>query len=218
MRQLCSSAVRRNGAAPVAGPAGAAWVAALMLFAGAHGPGLKAADQMLKISVTEGEGAFHDTKRRLGYDIGVEVKNERGEPVANAEVTFILPTFGASGSYDNGSQTYKTSTDAQGRARSLGFKPNAIDGRFTVKITAAAEGRQGQTTVSQINSGAVKAVTQSTGSGGGKSKLILGLAGTGATVALLVSRLAGGGNGGSSNPSRPPTTLSVGGISVGGPR
>ncbi|MEZ5353296.1 MAG: hypothetical protein R2762_11720 [Bryobacteraceae bacterium] len=180
-------------------------------------PRLAAADTFLKIEILEGEGAFHDTKRRVGSDIAVVVKNERGDAVSNAEVIFTVPSFGAGGAYADGSNSFKALTDDQGRARSMGFKPNQLDGRFNVKVTASSPGRQGQVVVSQTNSRAVKAIAAPGAGGGGKSKLILGLVGTGATVGLLVSRFVGGGNS-TNTPSRPPTTLSVGGISVGGPR
>jgi hypothetical protein len=179
-------------------------------------PKLEAADTFLRVTVLEGDGAFNDTKRRVGYDITVEVRNERGEAVSGAEVAFAVPSLGAGGAYSDGSSVFKTVTDPQGRAKSSGFRPNQIDGRFNIKVTAKAPGREGQTVVSQTNSSAVRAISTPGSGGGSKSKLLLGLVGTGATVGLLVSRFVGGGN--DSTPARTPTSLAVGGITVGGPR
>lgn len=212
-----SASSRCARATKSARPSGAILAALILLLPSVGAPRLQAADTFLKVTVLDGEGAFNDSKRRMGTEVSVEVRNERGEPVVDAEVTFTVPSLGPGGAYTDGGSTFKTVTDAQGHARSSGFKPNQIDGRFNIKVVAVSPGRQGQVVVSQTNSRAVKAISTPGAPGAGKSKLILGLVSTGATVGILLSRFVGGSNG-SSTPSRPPTSLSVGGIAVGGPR
>jgi hypothetical protein len=182
------------------------------------------ADQFLKIVAIEGDGAFNDTRRQLGTETVVEVRDEREQLVEGAEVVFTAPLIGAGGTYAGGANVFKGITDNTGRARTPGFKPNQTDGRFNIKVTATKANRSGKLVISQTNSAAVRAVGAHTPGGGGKTKLLFGLAGAGASIGLLAVRLAGGGgNGGGgggtpTTPTRPPTTLSVGGISIGGPR
>jgi hypothetical protein len=182
-----------------------------------------AADQFLKVVAIEGDGAFNDTRRQLGAETVVEIRDERDQLVEGAEVVFTMPLIGAGGTYAGGVNVYKAITDGAGRARTAGFKPNRTDGRFNIKITAAKGERNGKLVVSQTNSAAVRAVGAHTpGGGGGKTKLLVGLASAGASIGLLAIRLAGGGGDGGGGtpvtPTRPPTTLSVSGITIGGPR
>lgn len=183
-------------------------------------PPVGAQDTFLKITIKEGEGALNDVRRGKGADIAVEVRDERDRPVDGAEVTFVAPAVGPGGTYGEGSNTVKVVTDKTGMARTTGYKPNRNEGRYNIKITAAAGERKGTAVVPQVNTAAGGGVPRPTAGGGGgsKTKLIIGLVGAGASVGLLATRLGGGGSSSPSTPPRPPTTLTVGGVTVGGPR
>src|SRR6059036_2707594 len=103
----------------------------------------------LKIVALEGEGAFNDIRRKIARDPVVEVRDEANRVVAGAPVVFSLPDSGPSGTFAGGSRIFTATTDAQGRARGEGLKPNSIEGRFNIKVTASASGRSGTAVISQ---------------------------------------------------------------------
>ena len=175
------------------------------------------AQETLRISIKEGEGALNDSRRGRGTEITVEVRDASNQPVPGAEVVFNAPSIGAGVVFADGSSTFKAVTDANGLARTAGLKPNRIEGRFNIKVTVTAGDRKTSLVVPQVNTMAGGTIVQQGGGGGSKTKLIVGLISAGASVGLLATRLGGGGNN-SGTPPRPPTTLTVGGVTVGGPR
>lgn len=177
------------------------------------------AQDPLKIVIKEGEGVLNDLKRGRGTEIAVEVRDGGNQPVSGAEVTFVAPSIGAAVVFADGSNTFKSVTDASGIARTSGLKPNRTEGRFNIKVTVVAGSKKGSAVVPQVNTLAGGSIVQQSGSGGGsKTKLILGLVSAGASVGILATRLGGGGNNTPAAPPRPPTTLTIGGVTVGGPR
>jgi len=169
----------------------------------------------LKIVVLEGAGAFNNLKLRLGRDLLVEVRDEAGRPVPEAEVTFELPATGASGTFRGGSQTQKARTDATGQARTTGFTPNDVEGRFTIRIHARKEGADGMTTIVQNNTTA-GGITPAETKGSSKKLWIIGLLG-GAAAGGVVLATRGGSSGSNGGPA-PGIGLSIGGVAVGAPR
>jgi len=165
----------------------------------------------LKINVIEGEGSINNIRTKTGRDIQVEVVDEQENHVSGAEVTFVLPMDGPSGSFGNAEKKYSTTTDEGGRATTAGLRPNAIEGRFNIKVSASYKGREGSTVVSQTNTlaGGITSGQHS------NKKIIIGLlVGAGAGGAILASRLGGK----SSAPPPPPAiSLSIGGITVAAP-
>ncbi|MFN7923980.1 MAG: hypothetical protein U0Q16_28015 [Bryobacteraceae bacterium] len=168
----------------------------------------------LKIRPTRGDGAFNNLKSGLGQELEVEVRDENDRPVSGAEVTFLVPIGGAGGSFPGSGSTYKTTTDESGAAKAPALRLNPVEGRFNIKVTATKGDRTGTAVLSQVSTSAGGAVGKP---GIGKGRLLLGVAGTAASVGILLATRSGGG-GSSSTPARPPTTLSVGAIAVGGPR
>ena len=164
----------------------------------------------LSIKILEGDGAFNDIKHRVGHPLGVEVRDQNNRVVSGAEVTFAAPTVGASGTFGNGKESITTVTDQDGIARSGSFVPNLMEGRFSVRITARHQDREGALLVSQSNTSAGVV----TGQSHKKIWVILALAAGGGVGAALAMK-------GSSSPtsSAPaPTVLTGGGIVVGAPR
>src|SRR4051794_34030597 len=139
-----------------------------------------AADQRpLQISVLEGEGSFNDIQKGLARSPVVEVKDESGRAVENAQVVFQLPEMGASGTFLDGSRTFVGTTDKSGRAGAPVLKPNKVEGVFAIVVTASKDGSTGRTEIRESNTlaGGTMATGGSSGGGGGKTKLIIAVLG-----------------------------------------
>lgn len=173
-----------------------------------------AAPRKLVLTSVAGEGAFNNIKRKLGRDITIEVRDQDGNPVEGADVVFTPPGFGPSVSFLNNSGPFKTKTDAAGRASTAGLTPNAIEGRFNVRIVASVGSIQESAVISQSNTLAGGIASAKTG-GSSKKYLILGLVGGGAAAGAFAFK---GRSSGSNGPSTPATTIAIGSISVGAPR
>jgi hypothetical protein len=173
------------------------------------------AQKTLEIAVLEGDGAFNDIKRGIARTPVVEVRDDIGHVVAGAKVVFQLPDMQAGGTFADGTRTLITSTDNQGRASATGLKPNKVEGRFSILVTASSEGRTGQAQVMQTNT--LAGGDQSMSSGHGKLKGIL-VAVAGIATAGVIAAVRSGGSKGSSTPAPTPTTLSAGTVTIGGPR
>lgn len=171
----------------------------------------------LKIRPVRGDGAFNNIKTGTSQEIEIEVRDENDRPVSGADVTFLVPLGGAGGSFPGGGNTFKTRTDEAGSAKAPAMRLSPVEGRFNIKVTATKDDRTGSAVLSQVTTSAGGSVAKQ-GGGSGRGRLILGLVGTGASVGILLTRLGGGGSNSPSAPPRPPTTLSVGAIAVGGPR
>lgn len=171
---------------------------------------------VLKIVATGGDSAFNSIKQRTARNPMVEVRDENDSPVAGAEVVFTLPFDGPSGTFANGSRKYVTKTDAKGRAATIGLKPNTVEGRFTIKVTASFEGKQATASISQTNTlaGGTMVVKKN---GNGKKVAIVALLG-GAVAGGILAGTRGGKSNTASGAGVPATSLTIGGITVGGPR
>jgi len=199
---------------------GARWARtamAAMLAAGV----LAAADpRPLTVNVIEGDGAFNDIKKGVGKAPVVEVKDENGKVVDNAKVVFQMPETGAGGTFLDGSRTFVATTDKQGRAAAPVIKPNKVEGQFAIVVTASKDGNSGHVQIRESNTLAGGQMAKAGGGHGTALKVILAVASIGGGVAALVARGGGGNNNGGStgSTSATPTSLSVGTVSVGGPR
>jgi hypothetical protein len=201
---------------------GAGWAQAAIAAALAVGIAAGADQRPLQVNVLEGEGAFNDIKKGIGRAPVVEVKDEAGQAVENAKVVFQLPDTGASGSFLDGSRTFVGTTDRQGRAAAPALKPNNVEGQFAIVVTASKDGSTGRTEIRESNTLAGGQMMKAGGGHGTALKIILAAASLGGGVALLVARSGGsssnnsGGTTGAA--SSTPTSLSVGTVTIGGPR
>ena len=166
----------------------------------------------LNIVIVEGEGAINNIKQRTAREPIVQVEDQNHKPVAGAAVVFLLPDQGASGVFANGSHTLTVMTDAQGRAVARGFRPNSVQGKLQIHVTASHQGQTASVTINQVN-----AVTAATGAAaaGISAKLITILVIAGGAVAGGVVAATRGG--GSSTTTAPPTTVTAGTGTVGAP-
>jgi hypothetical protein len=146
------------------------------------------AGESLKIYVLEGQNEIHDIHNRVPSMVVVEVRDENGQPLEGAGVTFQLPPVGPGGSFASQQYTYTTKTNFQGQAAAT-FTPNLQTGRFNIRVTARISNRTGQAVIAQSNG--LRAGTTETKRGLFKFtwwKLAI-VAGVGATVGtVLVTR------------------------------
>jgi hypothetical protein len=200
----------RNNAITVASPGLRLPAALLMCFivsvAGA-------ADQVLsmQINVTKGDNAFNDVKNRRGQDLEVEILDQNLRPVQGAQVVFRLPFAGAGGTFTGGQITFSTTTDAMGHAATEGLRPNATEGRFNISIQASFNGMEARKTVAQTNTVAGGQIGP--GIKSHKKYWIIALIGGAAAGGVVVATH----HGSSSSAGAPPTSLSAGTITIGGP-
>lgn len=133
-----------------------------------------------------------------------------------AAVVFLLPNQGAGGAFANGAKSLTTLTDANGNAVARGLQANRLSGQYQINVTAS---HQGQTASKAINmTNAAGAAGAAAGGLAMKWLLIVAAAG-GAAVAGAVVATGGNGNGGGGGATpRPPTTVTPGTPSVGGPQ
>jgi hypothetical protein len=167
----------------------------------------------LNIVIVEGDGAINNIRQRTAREPIVQVEDQNHKPIAGAAVVFLLPDQGASGVFANGSHTLTVMTDAQGRAVARGFRPNNVQGKLQIHVTASHEGQTASATISQTN--AVGAAAGAA-AGGISAKLITILVIAGAAVAGgVVAATRGGGS--SPTAPTPPTTVTPGTGTVGAP-
>lgn len=169
----------------------------------------------MKIVVIAGDGAINDIRRQVAVVPVVEVRDEYDRRLPNVRVVFTVPATGAGAVFADGRKEFIATTDEQGRAVARGLRPNAIEGRFPIRVTASGDGRQGSAVIWQSNTTASREAA-GPGGGGKKKLLLLGLIG-GAAAGIAIGVTHGGGSS-SATTAAPPTTLSPGTVTVGGPR
>src|SRR6185436_3828295 len=101
----------------------------------------------LNILIVEGEGAINNIRQRVAREPIVQVEDENHKPVAGAVVVFLLPNQGASGAFADGSNMLSVTTDSKGQAVARGFKPNNVQGKVEMRITASKDGQTTSTTL-----------------------------------------------------------------------
>ena len=104
----------------------------------------------LKIVIIEGEGATNNIKQRTAREPIVEVQDENNRPVGGALVTFALPNYGASGTFQGGSKLLTVTTDANGRA-TANFQPNTAKGDLKIRVRAQHNGQSAEAEINMVN-------------------------------------------------------------------
>ena len=170
----------------------------------------------LRIVIVEGEGAINNVRQRVNREPIVQVEDENRKPVAGAAVVFFLPGQGPGGVFLDGGRSFTTITDAQGRAVMRGFRPNNLQGKFEIRVTASKNGQTASTNIHQSSASSGAGSGSSAGmSVGAKWAIVIAVVAAGAVGgAVAVTR-----GGGTSTPAAPPATvLTPGTPSVGGPK
>ena len=169
----------------------------------------------LNIRIIEGDGAINNIRQRTAREPIVQVEDENNRPIGGAIVIFSLPDRGASGVFVDGSRTLTVTTGPDGRAVARGFRPNGVEGKMEMRVTASQAGAASATaTITQTNQALAAAVA-----GGVSAKLstILAIAG-GAAAGGIIAATRGGGSSPTSTPAPAATVLAPGTATVGPPR
>src|SRR5438477_11081397 len=193
-------------------------LAAVLLSCAISFPGIASGQERptLKIVVVEGEGANNDIETRSSQSPVVQIRDEKDQPVAGANVDFVLPQRGPGGTFFGVWNNLSVVTNEEGRATGNGFRPNQTEGRFQIRVTAQQGDRTGTINITQNNvrppddlNKVVDSVRKF-----GHRKLIVALAAGAIVGGVLAAR---GGNDTSST-TTPGTSVTPGTISVGTPR
>ncbi len=151
----------------------------------------------LKIVIIEGEGATNNIKQRTAREPIVELQDENNRPVGGALVTFALPNYGASGTFQGGSKLLTVTTDANGRAVGQGFQPNGVKGKMRIQVRAQHNGQSASAEINSVNAGPGMSPT---------AKWTTATAVVAGAIVAVVTATTGGG---SSTPVQP-TTITPG--------
>jgi hypothetical protein len=169
----------------------------------------------LNVIVVSGEGAINNIGQRAPSSPAVEVRDEKGKPVAGAAVVFTLPTAGSSGEFSDGSKHLTVMTDAQGRAVAKGLKANSIPGKVPIHVNVSYRGLTARVNITQFNMAVPGRSGSSMGTG---KKVLIFLAVAAAGAAGGVYAITRNGNNSSpASPASPPIVVSPGSGTVGPP-
>jgi hypothetical protein len=176
----------------------------------------------LKLLVISGTGAVNDLRTNTTVPTVVELRDDRDQPVLRGAVTFMLPEAGPGGRFADGSRSLFVLTDRRGRATLTGFIPNQVEGPFQIAVEATASGHSVRALIRQYNNSfpanaapraANPTATARRGSGTGSKILLTLFLGVAVAAGSIVALKSGG-----SGKTPPTTTVSIGGVTVGGPR
>ena len=167
----------------------------------------------LNIVIVEGEGAVNNIRQRVASEPIVQVEDENRKPIGGAIITFSLPNQGAGGVFANGSHSLTVTTDNAGRAVARGIQLNKVNGKYEIRVTASHNGQTASATITQMSQFAAAPAVSA------KTITLVGIvAAVAAGIAIGVTR---GGNTPTSPPAIspvPPTIITPGTPSVGGPK
>ncbi|MCX6622139.1 MAG: hypothetical protein NTY38_13940, partial [Acidobacteria bacterium] len=105
----------------------------------------------LKVTVVEGEGAVNNIRAKTATSPAVEVRDEKGQPVARAEVIFELPYAGPGGTFGQGMRYRTARTNDQGRATATEYVPNQHEGKFNIRVSVSSGPLTANTVIAQSN-------------------------------------------------------------------
>jgi len=166
----------------------------------------------LKAIVVSGNGEENVINEIPPAPFAVRVVDAANRPISGAMVMFTAPSSGASGSFPTG-LTFSTISDEDGRALGLLYRPNSVEGVYTIQVRVEYQGESAMATIRQSNVLVAKKAEMSS-----KRKFVyVALAGAGAAIAATALSGGGGGSSNSGGPARPPVpTITFGGSSIGG--
>jgi hypothetical protein len=186
--------------------------------------------------VLEGKGGVNSIRQGSAQELAVQVTDQENRPLAGASVTFVLPATGASAAFVDGSKMVTLITDDRGQARVVGMRPNSLEGKFEIRVTAGYQGQMARAVITQTNVAEVAAPAKpgapsppaAAKKKGGSGKMIaIAVAVIGGGVGAALAAKGGGSKGGggttptTTTPTQPPrpagTVIVLGQGSVGRP-
>lgn len=163
----------------------------------------------LSIHVLEGQGAINNVRTRTARAPVVELRDEQGDPVSGASVTFQTPATGPSATFGT-EHLVVTQTGSDGRATGYGLTPNDVAGPFEIRVTASYRSQVANASIKQVN--ASPSETHSS-----KKVLWIGLA-AGATAGGVLAAAHGHGSSGTPPAASSSGTLVAGPTTFGPPK
>ena len=173
-------------------------------------PPARALDAAIQIRVLVGEGGINNINQNVAAEPVIEVVDATGKPVAKAAVTLRSPASGPSVTFFGASRVATMTTDDQGRVRVSGMLPNTIEGTFQIDVEAEYNSSTATATITQSNAvapGDVRPKRQGIG------WRVIAAISAGAAVGIVAAALRSG-----ADPQVTPTAISIGSVSVSGPR
>ncbi len=135
----------------------------------------------LHITVLQGEDGVNILKTKMAVQPVVEVRDKNNLPVAGVAVVFTAPASGPRVAFAHGSDTFMTTTDANGRAVVSSSKPVGR-GSFKIRVQADLHGQVVTTSIAQTNY-VTAAAAGVAGAGVGAG---VGAAGVGISTTMMV--------------------------------
>jgi len=174
----------------------------------------------LNLVIIDGDGAINNIKQRTAREPVVQVEDENHRPVAGVAIVFTLPEQGATGTFPGGGHSLTVMSDSQGRAAAHGLRPNNVQGKYQIRVTASKNGQTANTNITQTNAlVAAGAAAGATAGISGKLIAVIAVAAAAATGGALYATHSGGGSSSATIASGPSlVTISPGSGTVGPPR
>jgi hypothetical protein len=179
----------------------------------------------LHIEILSGDRGINIIKKKTAVKPVVEVRDRNNLPVAGALVTFSSPSNGPSLVFVNGSRSITVTTDAAGRATTVGMKP-VETGNFQVNVSASFHSQTATATIAMTNVLTLAAASAAAAGVGGTVATGAGGAGLSTGVIVAIVAVAAGAavgigvglshHGSSSAAASTPTTVTIGLGSGGG--
>ncbi len=104
----------------------------------------------LHIEIMSGDRGINIIKKKTAVKPVVEVRDRNNLPIAGALVTFSSPGNGPSLVFVNGARSITVTTDAAGRATTVGMKP-VESGKFQVNVSASFHAQTATASFSMTN-------------------------------------------------------------------
>ena len=172
-------------------------------------PAMQGQSAAIQIRVLAGDGGINNINRNVAVEPVIEIVDSDGRPVSKATVTLRSPASGPSVTFFGASRVATMTTDDQGRVRVSGMLPNTNEGTFQIDIEAEFNGMTATSSITQSN--AVAPGEPKPKRSGIGWRMIAAISAA-ATVGIVAAALRGE----TQEPS--PTTIRLGGVSVGAPR
>lgn len=139
------------------------------------------------ITVLEGEDGVNILKTKMAVKPVVEVRDRNNLPVSGAAVVFLAPDSGPRVAFAHGSDTFMTTTDANGRAVVANSKPVG-KGSFRIKVRVDFQGQTVTTSFAQTNYVTAAAATAAGATVGAAGAASAGISGV--VIGVIIAAVA----------------------------
>lgn len=171
----------------------------------------------LHIEIMSGDRGINIIKKKTAVKPVVEVRDRNNLPIAGALVTFSSPSDGPSVVFANGARSITVTTNAAGRATTVGMKP-VETGKFQVNVSASFHSQTATASIAMTNVLTAAAATAAAAAGG---TVATGAGAAGLSTGVIVAIVAvaagaavgigiGLGHHGSSTPAASTPTVTIG--------